>query len=133
MGLTINPAAGNGYLEVNADAEAVTADFLNGIIDALGDYVAGKPDRYIKILLIVTAPRADLTITETYQAWQRASQKGIWRTQIAYVMDGRPLSPLAKFVEKIAENRHMLLRFFEHRDAALEWLTVSTSASGHVA
>jgi len=133
MGLTINPAAGDDYLVVNADAEVVTANFLNEIIDALGDYVAKRPNRYVKILLTVTAPRADLTITESYQAWQRASQKGIWRTQIAYVMDGRPLSSLAKFVETIAENRHILLRFFEHRDAALEWLTVSTSDTGHVA
>jgi hypothetical protein len=133
MGLKIKPAAAGEYLEVVADAEVVTASFLYEIIDALGDYLAKRPDRYVRILLTVTAPRADLSITESYQAWQRASQKGIWHTQIAYVMDGRPLSSLAKFVEAIAENRHILLRFFEHRDAALEWLTVSTSGTGRVA
>jgi hypothetical protein len=64
---------------------------------------------------------------ESYQVWQRAYQKGIGQAQIAYVIDGRPVNPLAKFVETIARNRHILLRFFEHRDAALEWLTVSNS------
>jgi len=133
MVLKIKPASGNEYLEISADAEVVTASFLNEVIDALGAYLAKRPDRYLKILLIVTAPRADLSITESYQAWQRASQRGIWHTQIAYVMDGRPLSSLANFVEAIAENRHILLRFFEHRDAALEWLTVADEGTGRVA
>jgi len=133
MVLKIKPASGNEYLEISSDAEVVTASFLNEVIDALGAYLAKRPDRYLKILLIVTAPRADLSITESYQAWQRASQRGIWHTQIAYVMDGRPLSSLANFVEAIAENRHILLRFFEHRDAALEWLTVADEGTGRVA
>ena len=133
MDLKIKAAAGGEFLEVAAGAEAVTAAFLNELIDAIADYLAKRQYRYVRILLIVTAPRADLSITETYQAWQRASQRGISHTQIAYVMDGRPLSALARFVEAIARNRRILLRFFEHRDAALEWLNVSSSGNGRVA
>ena len=133
MDVKIKPAAGGEFLGVAAAADAVTAAFLNELIDAVGDYLARRQFRYVKILLIITAPRAELSITETYQAWQRASQRGISHTQIAYVMDGRPLSTLAKFVEAIAQNRRILLRFFEHRDAALEWLTVESSGNGRVA
>ena len=126
MALKITPAAGDQFLEIAADTEAVTAGFLNELIDEIANYVARKQYEHVKILLIVTAPRADLTIMETYQVWQRAYRKGIGLTQIAYVIDGRPVSQLAKFVEAIARNRHIQLQFFERRDAALEWLTVKT-------
>ena len=121
------------FLEFAVNTEAVTAGFMSELIDEIAGYIATRQSHYIKILLIVTAPRADLTIMETYQVWQRASQKGIAHTQIAYVIDGRPAGELSKFVEVIARNRHILLQFFEHRDAALEWLTVSTSQTGRVA
>jgi hypothetical protein len=133
MGLKLKFAGGGRFVEFAADTEAVTTGFMNELIDEIGSYIETRQSHYVKILLIVTAPRADLTIQERYQVWQRAFQKGIGQTQIAYVIDGRPIGELAKFEEVIARNRNILLQFFEHRDAALEWLTVSSSGIGRVA
>ena len=132
MSLQFTSAPGGELLEIATEAPVVTAAFLNQLIDDIANYLDERPRQYAKILLIVTAPRADLTITESYQAWHQASRRGIWRTQFAYVMDGRPLSPLAQFIEVVAQNRQIYLRFFEHREPALEWLTVSAAEGGLV-
>lgn len=72
MSLKVTPVAGDVFLEIAADTEAVTAGFLHQLIDEIAGYLATKQYQSVKILLIVTAPKANLTITGSYQVWQRA-------------------------------------------------------------
>src|SRR5262249_43175605 len=113
MGLNITTSGDERFLEIATDTEVVTPAFLNELIDEITGFIDKKPFEHFKILLTVKSPKADFTIMDSYQVWQRAYKKGIGRTQIAYVIDGRPASPLAKFVEAIAQNRHIQLQFFE--------------------
>lgn len=110
------------YFEVRATAGIVDQVFLNQLIDMVAQTLLPLPQPFFRVLIEVVAPRAHLDIIEAFEAWKRASEKGIQRTQIAYVVTGRPISPLAKYMETFAENRGIRLRFFGDRQSALEWL-----------
>jgi len=111
-----------GYLEVVVTTSSVHAALLHDLVDAIGSNIAATPGKFVPILLEVVAPGSDLDLIEAMEVWERASRKGIQRTQIAYVVTGRSIGPLAKIVETIAINRGILLRFFQDRRSALQWL-----------
>jgi hypothetical protein len=110
------------YFEVRATAEIVDQIFLNQLIDTVAQTLLPLPQPFFRVLIQAVAPQAHLDIIEAFEAWKRASEKGIQRMQIAYVVSGRPISPLAKYMETFAENRGIRLRFFADRKAALDWL-----------
>jgi len=111
-----------GYLDVAVTTSLVHAALLHDLVDAIGSAIAATPGKFVPILLEIVAPGSDLDLIEAMEVWGRASHKGIQRTQIAYVVTGRSIGPLAKIMETIAINRGILLRFFEDRGSALQWL-----------
>ncbi len=111
-----------GYVHVAAQTRVVNKRFLNDLIDTIEQALPGIPQGFFQILLEVTAPKVRIDLIEAFEVWKRASEKGIQRTQIAYVVKGRPISPIARVMETVAQNRGIQLRFFKERKAALEWL-----------
>lgn len=118
-----------GYLHVRASAEVVDGAFLNRLIDDVARCVMPRPEPFVLVLVEVVAPKLKIDIIEALEIWKRASEKGIHRTQIAYVVTGRPISLVAKYMEVFAQNRGIRLRFFPDRTSALEWLIPAASAS----
>lgn len=118
-----------GYLDVVATAQAVRVELLHDLVDAIGNVIDVTPGKFVPILLEVIAPEPDLDLIEAMEVWGRAAQKGIQRTQIAYVVTGRSIGPLAKIMETVAINRGILLRFFEDRASALQWLCPGASST----
>lgn len=110
------------YFEVRATTGIVDQAFLNQLIDTIAQALLPLPQPFFRVLIEVVAPRMRMDIIEAFEVWKRASEKGIQRTQIAYVVAGRPISSLAKYMETFAENRGIRLRFFRDRQSALEWL-----------
>lgn len=110
------------YFEVRATTSIVDQAFLNQLIDTVAHALLPLPQPFFRVLIEVVAPQTRMDIIEAFEVWKRASEKGIQRTQIAYVVAGRPISPLAKYMETFAENRGIRLRFFGDRPSALEWL-----------
>jgi len=116
-----------GYLDVVATARSVRVELLHDLVDAIGNAIDAAPGKFVPILLEVVAPESDLDLIEAMEVWGRAAHKGIQRTQIAYVVTGRSIGPLAKIIETVAINRGILLRFFEERAAACQWLCPGAS------
>lgn len=111
-----------GYLQVRASTGVVDGAFLTCLIDDVASCVRPRPEPYVLVLVEVESPRLKVDIIEALEIWKRASEQGIHRTQIAYVVTGRKISQLAKYMELFAQNRGIRLRFFEDRRSALEWL-----------
>lgn len=111
-----------GYVHVTARTGVVNKKFLNELIDTIERALPDIPQGFFQILLEVTAPKAKIDLIESFEVWKRASEKGIQRTQIAYVVKGRAISPVARIMEMVAQNRGIQLRFFKDSKAALEWL-----------
>jgi len=116
-----------GYVHVTARARVVNKRFLNDVIDTIERVLPGIPNNFFQILLEVTAPKVNIDLIEGFEVWKRASEKGIQRTQIAYVVKGRAISPVARIMEMVAQNRGIQLRFFKDSKAALEWLNPEAS------
>lgn len=110
------------YFEVQASAAVVDQAFLDQLIERVAQALLPLPQPFFRVLVEVAAPAASLDIIEAFETWKRASEKSIQRTQIAYVVAGRPISPVAKYMETFAQNRGIRLRFFADRLSALEWL-----------
>jgi hypothetical protein len=111
-----------GYLDVVATTSVVTAPFLDYLLDTIEVNIADFQGQFILVLLEIIAPRADISLIEAYEIWRRASAMGIRRTQIAYLVTGRPIGAVARFMETVARNRGILLQFFDNRNYAVEWL-----------
>lgn len=117
-----------GYLEIIGTTSVVTMPFLNRLLDTAEKNVADIQGQFILVLLEIIAPRVDISLIEAYEIWRRASAKGIRRTQIAYVVTGRPIGTVARFMETVARNRGILLQFFEDRQCAMAWLLPESAA-----
>ena len=124
----INIRRNAGYLEVIATTDAVTMPFLNLLLDTVEENVADIQGEFLMVLLEIIAPRVDISLIEAYEIWRRASAKGIRRTQIAYVVTGRPIGAVARFMETVARNRGILLQFFADRQCAMAWLLPESAA-----
>jgi hypothetical protein len=118
----------SGLIEVVAQAEVVTSGVLNLLLDTLGKELTDAEGHFILALLEIAAPRADISLIEAHEIWRRASAMGIHRSQIAYVVTGRPIGPVARFMETVARNRGILLQFFDNRECALAWLLPESAA-----
>lgn len=118
----INVARRPGYIDVTATTSVVTMPFLNHLMDTVEKNVSDRPGQFTLVMLEIIAPRLDISLIEAYEIWRRAAELGIHRTQIAYLVTGRPLGSVARFMETVARNRGILLKFFEDRQHAMNWL-----------
>ena len=111
-----------GYIRIDAHSTKVNKKFLNELVDFTGQVIAGYPANVPPILLVVKGPDVDLDPVEGMEVWKRAAEIGVQRTRIAYVISGRPFSPVARLIETYALNRGIQLRFFGKQTLALKWL-----------
>lgn len=111
-----------GHIRIEAHSNKVNKKFLYELVDFVGQTIAGYPAQVPPILLVVTGPEVDVDPVEGMEVWKRAAEIGVQRTKIAYVISGRPVSPVARFIETYAINRGIQLRFFGRKADALKWL-----------
>lgn len=109
------------YLEFAAETDVVTPGFFSQLMSRIKSVVAAEPDECTKVLIEVIAPKAELTVFERFQAWNRAFPV-IRRKRVAYLVTGRPLTSDATLFELVAHNRGIQLRFFNSRQDAIRWL-----------
>lgn len=109
------------YLEFVAETDVVTPGFFGQLMSRIKGAVAAEPVARSKVLIEVIAPKAELTVFERFQAWNRAFPV-IRRKRIAYLVTGRPLTADATLFELVAHNRGVELRLFDSRQDALQWL-----------
>lgn len=110
------------YVHIVSKSPRVDGAFLAELIDTIGSELPDIPHRGYRMLLEVQAPETRIDLITAFEAWRRASEKGLPHTQIAYVIKGRPIHPAAAFIETISKARHIQLRFFEDHQIALDWL-----------
>jgi hypothetical protein len=108
-------------LEFTAETDVVTPGFFSQLMSRIKSVVAAEPDERKKVLIEVIAPRAELTVFERFQAWNRAFPV-IRRKRVAYLVTGRPLTSDAALFELVAHNRGVELRIFGSREDAMRWL-----------
>ena len=108
-------------LEFAAETDVVTPGFFSQLMSRIKSVVAAEPDDRKKVLIEVIAPRAELTVFERFQAWNRAFPV-IRRKRVAYLVTGRPLTSDAALFELVAHNRGVELRIFGSREDAMRWL-----------
>ncbi|MGE0558899.1 MAG: hypothetical protein AB7O69_11625 [Burkholderiales bacterium] len=111
-----------GYIRIDAHTLKVNKHFLNELVDFVGVTIAGYPEHVPPILLVVEGPQVDIDPIDSIEVWKRAAEKGAQRTKIAYVISGRPFTPVARFIEIYTMNRGIQMRFFDDTDEALQWL-----------
>ena len=108
-------------LEFAAETDVVTPGFFSQLMSRIKSVVAAEPDERKKVLIEVIAPRAELTVFERFQAWNRAFPV-IRKKRVAYLVTGRPLTSDAALFELVAHNRGIELRIFDSREDAMRWL-----------
>jgi len=108
-------------LEFAAETDVVTPGFFSQLMSRIKSVVAAEPDERKKVLIEVIAPRAELTVFERFQAWNRAFPV-IRKKRVAYLVTGRPLTSDAALFELVAHNRGVELRIFDSREDAMRWL-----------
>ena len=108
-------------LEFAAETDVVTPRFFSQLMSRIKSVVAAEPDDRKKVLIEVIAPRAELTVFERFQAWNRAFPV-IRKKRVAYLVTGRPLTSDAALFELVAHNRGVELRIFGSREDAMRWL-----------
>jgi len=108
-------------LEFAAETDVVTPGFFSQLMSRIKSVVAAEPDERKKVLIEVIAPRAELTVFERFQAWNRAFPV-IRKKRVAYLVTGRPLTTDAALFELVAHNRGVELRIFDSREDAMRWL-----------
>lgn len=111
-------------VEFVAETDVVTPAFFGQLMGRIKAVLAVDPDRCARALIEVVAPKADITVFERFQAWNRAFPV-IRRVRVAYLVSGRPLGADVKFFELVAQNRGVTLRFFSSRREAMQWLGAS--------
>lgn len=110
------------HIRIDAHVDTVNKNFLNDLVDFIGRTIAGYPAHVPPILLVVEGPAVNIDPIDSIEIWRRAAKKGVQRTKIAYVISGRPFTPVVKFIEIYVLNRGMQLRFFDNPFDALKWL-----------
>ena len=110
------------HIRIDAYADTVNKQYLNELVDFVGQTIAGYPERVPPILLVVEGPKVDLDPIDSIEIWKRAAEKGAQRARIAYVISGRPFSPVARFIETYTQNRGIQMHFFDNQSEALKWL-----------
>lgn len=111
-----------GYVHVVAETARVDERFLSELIERIARALPDGPDRSYRLLLEVRAPETKIDLIAAFEAWRQASSKGLTRTQIAYVVRGRPIHSIARLIELLSSARRVQLRFFEDHESALRWL-----------
>lgn len=120
------------YLEFVAETDVVTPGFFGQLMSRIKGAAAGELDECSKVLIEVIAPKAQLTVFERFQAWNRAFPV-IRRKRVAYLVTGRPLTSDASLFELVAHNRGITLRLFESRQDALQWLEAAAQDTADIA
>ena len=110
------------YIRIDARADTVNKDFLNSLVDFVAQVIAGYPQQVPPLLLVVEGPKVELDPIDSLEVWKRAAEKGAQRARFAYVISGRPFSPVARFIETYTLNRGIQMRFFDNQRDALKWL-----------
>jgi hypothetical protein len=108
-------------LEFAVETDVVTPGFFGQLMNRIKGVVAAERDEHSRVLIEVIAPKAELTVFERFQAWNRAFPV-IRKKRVAYLVTGRPLTADATLFELVAHNRGIELRFFTSRRDALQWL-----------
>ena len=111
-----------GYVHVVAETARVDERFLSEFIERIARAVPEVPDRSYRLLLEVRASETKIDLIAAFKAWRQVSSKGLTRTQIAYVVHGRPIHSIARLIELLSSARRVQLRFFEDNESALRWL-----------
>ena len=115
------------YVEVISETDIVDADFMKQLMQEISTVLTPQAGRYQKVLIEVIAPNAGITFFERFHAWNRKFPL-IRKMRVAYLITGRPFIPDAGFVELLASNRGVTLKFFNSRERALDWLGVGNAS-----
>lgn len=112
-----------GYLEVIARAPVVHKQFLSEVIDLVEQKLAQLQEPISRILLVVDAAAARMSVFDSFEVWEQATARGLRAFRVAYVVIGRPINMHARLVQSVAQRHGIALRFFEDRMSAVAWLT----------
>lgn len=117
------------HVHIIAEARLVDELFLGNLIESIARALPDIPQRHYRLLLEVRAPEVRIDLIAAFEAWRQASNHGLQHTQIAYVVEGRPIHSIARLIEVFSKARRVQLRFFEDIASALEWLRPEGAAS----
>jgi hypothetical protein len=116
------------YVHLVVQTPLVDERFLGDLIESIARALPDISRRAYRLLLEVRAPEARIDLIAAFEAWRQASDRGLGHTQIAYVVQGRPIHSIARLIEVFSKARRVQLRFFEDHASAVGWLCPKTLA-----